>query len=196
MEESEQMKKLINAVLKKFIKEERMLMIAEDNSDLTKKMIQMHPNYIEQWFMIQSTPFLKYTVKLKMKLWVFRSLEKIFLVLVHVPLENILHRTQQPLKSITINRDNPALSFSLNTSLSNSILNQSDFSKVISFLVFENLLYFRTLTLFLLCNQFSLSNHVKTVSFLSLLHNVTSSCKLLFFQGITKLFLFVRVNFS
>lgn len=48
MEESEQMKKLINAVIKKFIREERMLMIVEDNSDLTKRIIQMHPNYVEQ----------------------------------------------------------------------------------------------------------------------------------------------------
>ena len=47
MEESQQMKKLINAVLKKFIREERMLMVVEDNNDLTKRIIQMHPNYVE-----------------------------------------------------------------------------------------------------------------------------------------------------
>ena len=42
------MKKLVNAVIKKFIKEERMLMIVEDSNDLTKRILQMHPNYIEQ----------------------------------------------------------------------------------------------------------------------------------------------------
>jgi len=46
MEESEHMKKLINAVIKKFIREERMLMIVEDSNDLTKKMLQLHPNYV------------------------------------------------------------------------------------------------------------------------------------------------------
>ena len=47
-EEAEQMKKLINAVIKKFIKEERMLMVTEDNSDLAQRQIQLHPNYVEQ----------------------------------------------------------------------------------------------------------------------------------------------------
>jgi len=46
MEETEQMRKLVNAVIKKFIKEERMLMIVEDSNDLTKRILQMHPNYI------------------------------------------------------------------------------------------------------------------------------------------------------
>jgi hypothetical protein len=40
------MKKLINAVIKKFIREERMLMIIEDSNDLSKRIIQMHPNYV------------------------------------------------------------------------------------------------------------------------------------------------------
>jgi hypothetical protein len=40
------MRKLVNAVIKKFIKEERMLMIVEDSNDLTKRILQMHPNYI------------------------------------------------------------------------------------------------------------------------------------------------------
>ena len=42
------MRKLVNAVIKKFIREERMLMIVEDSNDLTKRMLQMHPNYVEQ----------------------------------------------------------------------------------------------------------------------------------------------------
>lgn len=48
MEESEQMKKLLNAVIKKFIREERMLMIVEDSNELSKKILQKHPNYVQQ----------------------------------------------------------------------------------------------------------------------------------------------------
>jgi hypothetical protein len=42
------MKKLINAVIKKMIRVERMLMVVEDSNDPTKKMLQIHPNYVEQ----------------------------------------------------------------------------------------------------------------------------------------------------
>jgi hypothetical protein len=42
------MKKLINAVIKKMIRVEHMLMVVEDSNDSTKKMLQIHPNYVEQ----------------------------------------------------------------------------------------------------------------------------------------------------
>jgi hypothetical protein len=48
MEETEQLRKIINAVIKKMIREERMLMVVEDNTDLTLKMLQIHPNYVEE----------------------------------------------------------------------------------------------------------------------------------------------------
>jgi hypothetical protein len=48
MDQSNEMKKIINAVIKKMIKEERMLMVVEDSNDLTKKMLQIHPNYVRQ----------------------------------------------------------------------------------------------------------------------------------------------------
>lgn len=48
VEETEQMKKLLNAVIKKFIREERMLMIVEDSNDQSKRILQKHPNYIQQ----------------------------------------------------------------------------------------------------------------------------------------------------
>jgi len=41
------MKKIFNAVIKKLIKEERMLMVVEDSNDLSKKMLQIHPNYVD-----------------------------------------------------------------------------------------------------------------------------------------------------
>jgi hypothetical protein len=45
-EESAQMRKLINALIKKLIREEHMLMVVEDSNDLTKKILQIHPNYV------------------------------------------------------------------------------------------------------------------------------------------------------
>lgn len=45
-EESTQMKKVINAIIKKLIREERMLMIVEDSNDLSKRILQLHPNYV------------------------------------------------------------------------------------------------------------------------------------------------------
>jgi hypothetical protein len=40
------MRKVINAVIKKMIKEERMLMVVEDSNDHAKKILQIHPNYV------------------------------------------------------------------------------------------------------------------------------------------------------
>lgn len=40
------MRKVINAIIKKLIREEHMLMVVEDSNDLTKKILQVHPNYI------------------------------------------------------------------------------------------------------------------------------------------------------
>ncbi len=48
VDQSNEMKKIINAVIKKMIREERMLMVVEDSNDLTKKMLQIHPNYVRQ----------------------------------------------------------------------------------------------------------------------------------------------------
>jgi hypothetical protein len=36
----------INAIIKKLIREEHMLMVVEDSNDLTKKILQIHPNYV------------------------------------------------------------------------------------------------------------------------------------------------------
>ena len=45
-DETRQMKKIINAVIKKLIKEERMLIVVEDSADPTQKMLKIHPNYV------------------------------------------------------------------------------------------------------------------------------------------------------
>jgi hypothetical protein len=41
------MKKIINAVIKKLIREERVLMIVEDSIDPSERILKIHPNYIE-----------------------------------------------------------------------------------------------------------------------------------------------------
>ena len=47
VEDIEHMRKVLNAVIKKLIKEERMLMVIEESSDLNLRMIGLHPNYEE-----------------------------------------------------------------------------------------------------------------------------------------------------
>ena len=46
-EESVQMKKIIAAVIKKLIREERVLMIVEDHEDASKRILRDHPNFTE-----------------------------------------------------------------------------------------------------------------------------------------------------
>lgn len=41
------MRKILNAVIKKLIREERMLMIMEESADPHMRMIGLHPNYEE-----------------------------------------------------------------------------------------------------------------------------------------------------
>lgn len=41
-----QMKKLVNAIIKKLVREERMLMIVEDDQDLAKRILKLHPNFV------------------------------------------------------------------------------------------------------------------------------------------------------
>lgn len=45
MEETEQMKKIVNAVIRKMLKEERMLTIIEDSLDPAQRILALHPNY-------------------------------------------------------------------------------------------------------------------------------------------------------
>jgi len=39
------MKKILYAVIKKLIKEERMLIVIHESSDLSKRILGLHPNY-------------------------------------------------------------------------------------------------------------------------------------------------------
>ena len=45
-EESNQMRKIINAVIKKLIREERVLMVVEDHENSAKRILRIHPNFV------------------------------------------------------------------------------------------------------------------------------------------------------
>lgn len=45
-EQSKQMKKIINAVIKKLIREERVLMVVEDSTNPMEKILKLHPNFV------------------------------------------------------------------------------------------------------------------------------------------------------
>lgn len=41
------MKKIINAVIKKLIREERVLMIVEDSGNPAERILRLHPNFVD-----------------------------------------------------------------------------------------------------------------------------------------------------
>lgn len=41
------MRKILNAVVKKLIREDRILMVVEDSEDLSKKLLKLHPNFVQ-----------------------------------------------------------------------------------------------------------------------------------------------------
>lgn len=47
-EEAERLKAVYNGVIKKLIREEHMLMVVEDNAQVGLRVLQIHPNYIQQ----------------------------------------------------------------------------------------------------------------------------------------------------
>lgn len=45
-EQSHQMKKIINAVIKKLIREERVLMVVVDSPNIGERILRLHPNFV------------------------------------------------------------------------------------------------------------------------------------------------------
>lgn len=123
------------------------------------------------------------------------SFDEIFFVFVHVSLEDILNWAQQSLKCVSVDRNHSHISHCLNTCLSNCVLNQSDLSEIVSFLVFEYFLRLRSGCLLLFSNEFSFSDDIEEISIFTLVDNVAASSKLFLFQGITELLLLIGVNF-
>ena len=125
-----------------------------------------------------------------------KSLNQVFFVFVHVALEDVLNWAKQSFKCISLNWYNSAVSLSLNTCLSHSILHQCDLSKVITAFVLEYFFGWSHWRLFLFSNKFSFCDYVESISLITLFYDIRSLRKLFFLQTVTELFLFIRVNFS
>lgn len=83
-------------------------------------------------------------------------MDQIFLVLVHVALENVFNGPQKSFERITFDRNNPAIGFSFHAGLPDGILDEGDFSEVVALLVLEDLLERTGGTFLLLSDQLSL----------------------------------------
>ena len=124
------------------------------------------------------------------------SLDEVFLVLVHVALQDVLDRAQQSLEGVSLDGDNAAVGLCLNAGLPDGVLDQSDFSEVVAFLVLKDLLDWGSGRFLLFCDESALGNDVEAVSLVTLLHDVAASCELLFLEAVAKLLLLVGVDLS
>lgn len=121
---------------------------------------------------------------------VFKSCCNVFSVFLFVPLQNLFDWTEHPFECVPLNRNHSAVTHAFHASLSGCVAHQCNLSKVVSF---SELKHFFCL---FFCNQFSIHNHVKFISFLSFLHDVVSTAILFFLQNITKLLSFIRIDFG
>ena len=94
-----------------------------------------------------------------------------FSVFLHVSAQDSLQWTQQTLESISVDPNESAWSCGFNTGLSDSVFHQSNFTKVLSRLVFKHFLNWPH-TLFLLSDTLTFSNDVKLITRLTLSHNI------------------------
>lgn len=124
------------------------------------------------------------------------SLDQVFLVFVHVALQDVFHGAQQALEGIALDVDNSAISHCFDAGLTNCVFHQGYLTEVVSIMVLKHLLGFRGKCLSFLCQEFAFSNDVKTIALVSLLDDVGSSFVLLLLEGITKLLFLVWVDFS
>jgi len=124
------------------------------------------------------------------------SLNQVFFIFVHITLENVLHWAEQTFKGVTLDIHNSAIGFGFNACLTNCVLYQCDLTKVISIMILKHFfgLWGRCLSFF--SNQLSFRNDVESVALITLFDDIASSFVLLLLQGITKLFFFIRVDFS
>ena len=88
------------------------------------------------------------------------------------------------------------MSLCFNCCLSYCIFHQSYLTKVISLLVLKHLFSLTLGILFLLSNQFPLSNDVKSISLVTLFNNYAASWKFLLSKSITELFFLIWINLS
>lgn len=122
------------------------------------------------------------------------SLDEVFLVLVHVALQDLLNRAQKPLEGVSLDGDNAAVGLCLNAGLSDGVLDQSDFSEVVAFLVLKDLLEWGSGRFLLFCDESALRDDVEAVSLVALLDDVAAGCELLFLEAVAELLLLVGVD--
>lgn len=123
------------------------------------------------------------------------SLSHIFFVLLHVSAQNLFDRAKQSFKSVSVYPYYLAWSRSLDACLSHRVLNQCNFSEIISFLIWKNCLWLSTAVLHFLSDQIPFSNHIKSISAFSLLHDVLFRAVAFLFQWVTKLLFLIMVHF-
>ena len=102
------------------------------------------------------------------------SLNQVFLIFVHIALQNVFHRPQQALEGITLDVHNSAISLRLDARLPHCILNQRDFPKIVSIFILKHLLRLGSRGLFLLGYQFALGDDVEAVALVTLLDDVAA----------------------
>lgn len=113
----------------------------------------------------------------------------ILFIFFFISFKYFLNRAKHSFKRISINAYNSCCSQTFNTCLPSSVSNQSNFSKVVTLVELKN--FFRLF----FGDQFSFSNHIKLVSFFSLLYNIISWVVSFFFQNITQLLFLIWINF-
>ena len=112
------------------------------------------------------------------------SLDEVFLVLVHVALQDVLNRAKKSLEGVSFNRDNAAVGLCLDAGLSHGVLDQSDLSEIVTYLVLKHLLDWSSGRFLLFCNDYALRDDVESVSLITLLNDVAARCKFLFFETV------------
>ena len=112
-------------------------------------------------------------------------MDKVFLVFVHVSLQDLFDRAQKALEGVTLDGYDTAGGLGLDAGLSHCVLDQSDLSEVVAFLVLEHLLHWTGGGFLLLSDQLALSDDVETVSLVSLLDHIRASLELLLLEAVT-----------
>jgi hypothetical protein len=104
-----------------------------------------------------------------------------------VSLQDLFKAAQHPLETLSVDRGYSASVYSLDAGLPANVVQQSQFSKVVTLFVLVNHSWELIMRLLFFSNQIALQNDIKLVSALALLDNVLAILKLFFFQNVIKL---------
>ena len=118
-----------------------------------------------------------------------RSISHKLFIFIFISLKNLFNWTKHSLEGISLDVNNFSWSLAFNTSLSRSISDQRNFTKIVSFLEFVDCLFL------FLGNEVSFGDQVEFVALFSFSNDVVSNIIILLFQDIAKLIPFVWINF-